>query len=88
MPQNYVDRFAERVTKGFNAVGCRIPVTKDTESIVVRDVFVEFRNGIQLYRAGDPDQPFASFPEGAEESAASTLCVHILSGIVARAVEE
>ena len=87
MPKDHVGRFADQVAKGFAAVGCRIPVARDGETVVSRDIFAEFGPGISLFKASEPDAPFMSFPEGAGDSAATAFCMHILAGVVARAVE-
>lgn len=87
MPQNDVMRFAAMVAKGFEAVGCRMPVTIEDGAAAVRDIVIEFGPSIECVRASEPDKPFMSFPEGALESAAAAVCMAILSGIVTRAVE-
>lgn len=87
MPTDPVARFVALAEKGFEAVGCRMPVVADGATASVRDVFVEFRTSIECFRASDPERPFMSFPINALESAASAVCVAVISGVVARAVE-
>jgi len=87
MPSDDVRRFAAMVERGFEAVGCRLPVVIDESCVTVRDVIVEFGTVIECVRASDPESPFMSFPESGLESAAAAVCMSVLSGMVARAVE-
>lgn len=79
---------ARLVRAGFDAVGSRIPVETDGDSLAVRDLLVEFDGSITCHSASDgaPRQVF-SMPLDAVESAACAVVVRIMSGVVARAVE-
>lgn len=87
MPTGNVSRFASLLVAGFEAVGCRIPVACDEGCVIVRDVVVEIGPSIACFRVADPEAPFMSFPADATQSAASAVCVAVLSGMVTRAIE-
>jgi len=76
------------VRVGLEAVGCRIPVEFDGESLAVRDLLVEFEGGITCHSASDgtPREVFA-MPLGAVESAASAVVARLLTGIATREIE-
>jgi len=79
---------ARLVRAGLDAVGIRIPVEIDGDSLAVRDLLLEFDDSITCHSVSDgtPRQVF-SMPLGAIESAACAVVVRIVSGVVARAVE-
>lgn len=74
---------------GLDAVGCRIPVETDGECICVRNllVLVTDMGEIQCFDVNDPDRALMTFPIDAVQAAATKVVVHVLQGIVARAVE-
>jgi hypothetical protein len=77
------------IRTGLEAVGCRLPVEFDGEAIYLRTLVVVFTDlgRIQCYDLADPDTPIMDFPMDAVQSAASAVVVHLLTGMVTRAIE-
>ncbi|WP_327210944.1 hypothetical protein [Rhizobium leguminosarum] len=74
---------------GLEAVGSRLPVETDGDCIYLRNllVIVNDLGEIQCYDVNDPDRPLMTFPMDALQAAATKVVVHVLQGIIARAVE-
>lgn len=82
------DELARLVRAGLAASGFRAEVAVDPDAVCVMDVFAETDTEIRLFRASDPEVPFASFPKEGLVSAASAICISVISQVVARAVEK
>lgn len=88
MQTDILSKFRDKVETGLRSIGCDLPIVADTEVVVLRDIFVEFdKSDFYFFRIGDPEKPFATYPQEALDSAATALCMTTLSGIVARAIE-
>ncbi len=77
------------IQTGMESVGCRIPVEFDGDAIYLRTLVVVLTDlgRIQCYDLSTPDSPIMDFPMDAVQSAASAVVVHLLTGIVTRAIE-
>lgn len=80
-------RFSKLVTEGMKAAGANYVIADEFDCVIIRDNIVEFGNEIQIFKADDPEIPFASFPCDAVVSAAAFICSHIVSATIARAIE-
>lgn len=80
---------ASLMKAGLEAVGCRIPVEIDGDCIVLRNLIalVTDLGEIQCYDVNDADKPIMVFPKEASQAAATMIVMHVLRGIVSRAVE-
>ena len=74
---------------GLEAVGCRVPVETDGDCVILRNLIVLLSDlgEIQCYDVNDTDKPLMVFPMEASQAAATMIVMHVLQGIVARAVE-
>lgn len=84
---NLAERFYELVCVGMRSAGSNITPTLDHDIVVIRNVFVEFKAGIEFYWADDPNTPFQTLPLSAMESAAAALCINVLTGVITRSIE-
>lgn len=77
------------IDTGFEAVGCRMPVEIDGEGLFVRDLVVEKNKDLFLcFEASNPDKAIFAMPSDAPDAVAAAVVIHVLKGIVARAVQK
>jgi hypothetical protein len=89
MPTHHLVRLKELLEKAFDAVGCRMPVEQDDNGLYVRDLCIELDGDAFLcFEAQNPDQPLFVRPLNSPDEMASSAAVHIIKGIIARAVSE
>jgi hypothetical protein len=76
------------IQTGLEAVGCRVPVEFDGDAIYLRTLVVVLTDlgRIQCYDISS-DIPIMDFPMDAVQAAASAVVIHLLTGIVTRAIE-
>lgn len=74
---------------GLQSVGCRIPVEHDVDAIYVRNlvVVVTDMGRIECCEMSNPETPVMTFPMDATQSAAAAIVMHVLTGVVTRAIE-
>lgn len=74
---------------GLLAVGCRIPAERDDSAIYLRNLVVVITDlgRIECFDMTSPDTPIMVFPVEATQSAAAAIVIHVLTGLVTRAIE-
>lgn len=82
------EKLTALIRSGFDAVKYRIPVESDDNGIAVRNMFIEIDEKITCYSVEnwEPKVIF-SLPIEAIESAATTVVLNVLTGLVSRAIE-
>lgn len=77
------------IQTGLQAVGSRLVPEYDGDAIYLRTLCVVFTDmgRIQCFEMSAPDTPIMDFPMDATQAAASAVVIHVLTGIVTRAIE-
>jgi hypothetical protein len=89
MSTNNLSALKELIDLAFDAVGSRMPVEQDGNAVYARDLIIEEDNGEFLcFEAKNPDSPLFTMPVGSVDGAAAAVVIHILKGIISRAVSK
>lgn len=77
------------IQTGLQAVGSRLTPEFDGDAIYLRTVGVVLTDmgRIQCFEMTAPDMPIMDFSMNDVQAAATAVVVHVLSGVVARAIE-
>lgn len=91
MPQNNVITKLERLIRaGFTALGSRIPVERDGESLAVRNLLIEVEKGrLNAYDSQNESHvPAFSVPADGLTSFASKVVITVVTRRAVRAIED
>lgn len=87
MPPHNLTAVQTLMEAAFGAVGFRMPIEGDEIALYVRDLTIEENGGDFLcFEATNPETPLFSMPRDVPEAMAAAAVLHILKGVVARAV--
>ncbi len=89
MQTNHLIDLKELIDAAFEAVGCRMPVEVDENGLYVRDLIIELDGAEFLcFEAKNPERPLFTMEVNSLEDVAARTAIHILSGIISRAVNK
>jgi hypothetical protein len=89
MQTNNLAALKELVDLAFEAVGSRMPVEQDGGGVYVRDLIIEEDNDEFLcFEAKNPESPIFTMPVGSVDGVAAAVAIHIIKGIISRAVSK
>ncbi len=87
MSQSPLKEIQARIELAFSELGCKIPVTVESDELIVRDLVIYAdADEIFVVEASKPDTPFLRMDILSLNDIAASVAIHICKGVVTRAI--